>query len=930
MWRVLAVLVLMAMVLPAVPAQAACPSISAPVEPFQAPDTSPGTVSFVGGGWGHGVGMSQYGARNAADMGCSHTQILAGYYPGTTTTSQSTLKAPRVGLRVGNSINVATSTITNTGTDPVQWTMAGTQIHLQAPGTAVKVVQTSPGPRLRLEPAGGGAPLWTQPTSGPTTLSVTLSPPGAASSTRELEISGKTSGGRQIPYSRGTYRVESGRAGPSDTFQQVIDVTMEDYLLGLNEMPSSWPTEALRAQAVAGRSYAQAVIAPRSGCTCTIWDSTLDQVYGGSLRERDAPTGYQLWKSAVTSTASRVQVHNGTVIPTFYSSSNGGVSMVDGLGRPYLPGQNTSGWDNAATGNSRHRWTSNFSVDQITDEFELDTLTAIETDLTSVGRVYEITFIGTDTASAPREITVRGRDLRTRLGLYSDFYAVTYTPRENPWRFDQFVATDIDGDGRDEFTFHDRAAGLIQVFAGGTTKDLGPPVADIPGLWPGWTGLAACDLDGNGDDEWLFHHRPSQVVAVYPGTSAHRLGSRIGTLTIPTRWATVGCGDVYPGGGEELLLHDPVSGQVAIHMASASAVGAQLSILDVGTDVSLARLVDVEGDRRAELLTYDDQSGRLMIRSLTEDATLAQTQADIVVASGWDEIVPTRIEAGGGHQLMFSRPAARQIVSYRLAVTPWPGDVQTRQQLGTNWDVMTAAPISDADRSDIVFHRTATGSTLVYATDESGAISQRLSGVRYAPGWNDLVPIRTGTATTMLFHRADVGSLVVYSLRPDGRIKTKLSGYRVAPGWSQILAVDVDNDGTDELLFHRASTGQILVYDLAASGRLGNLMSSYRVAAGWDNLVAIDIDGDGARELTFHRHSNGRTIAYHLRNDGRLGSSLSPGALGGDRTSLTAAQRDADASEELVSYGRDNGIFEVATGEVIVGLGSRITGYDLP
>lgn len=54
-----------------------------------------GSFAFAGRGWGHGVGMSQWGAKAMADMGYGYDQILSHYYAQTTLSDGIVVKAPR-------------------------------------------------------------------------------------------------------------------------------------------------------------------------------------------------------------------------------------------------------------------------------------------------------------------------------------------------------------------------------------------------------------------------------------------------------------------------------------------------------------------------------------------------------------------------------------------------------------------------------------------------------------------------------------------------------------------------------------------------------------------------------------------------------------------------------------------------------------------
>ena len=74
---------------------AVAPAVGANPDPSPAPGlTSP--VTFYGRGWGHGVGMSQYGARGRALAGQDAATILAHYYPGTTLATVDAARPVRV------------------------------------------------------------------------------------------------------------------------------------------------------------------------------------------------------------------------------------------------------------------------------------------------------------------------------------------------------------------------------------------------------------------------------------------------------------------------------------------------------------------------------------------------------------------------------------------------------------------------------------------------------------------------------------------------------------------------------------------------------------------------------------------------------------------------------------------------------------------
>ncbi len=113
----------------------------------------------------------------------------------------------------------------------------------------------------------------------------------------------------------------------SDGLVVLDNVTMDDYLLGIQEVPFSWPMESLKAQVVAARTYlAWTIRRGRAGAGATygfdICASSACQVYGGL--DQVATEAGARWEEAVLSTANQILVYDGTPAFTMYSSTTGG------------------------------------------------------------------------------------------------------------------------------------------------------------------------------------------------------------------------------------------------------------------------------------------------------------------------------------------------------------------------------------------------------------------------------------------------------------------------------------------------------------------------------------------------------------------------------------------------------------------------------
>ncbi|NAZ77102.1 SpoIID/LytB domain-containing protein [Kineococcus sp. T13] len=267
-----------------------------------------GSFTFVGHGYGHGIGMSQWGAQSRAVAGQGYRTILDFYYPGTAVASREN-RTLRVGL-------TALSTPAVTVAAPT-----GAALSLSTSGRKVE-----PGQRLVVTGAGGGLAAgvggaWQEAWGG----AVTVSGPDGVLLVK--------ADGTSVRY-EGTVRIVPG----SPNLTVVNDVPLETYLRGVvpAESPSSWNAEALKAQAVAARSYALSVL--RAQAQTDICDTTACQVYRGA-ESRDA-AGRTTWttpastNAAIAATAGEVRAHGGEVAFTQFSSSNGGWSVAGS--KPYL------------------------------------------------------------------------------------------------------------------------------------------------------------------------------------------------------------------------------------------------------------------------------------------------------------------------------------------------------------------------------------------------------------------------------------------------------------------------------------------------------------------------------------------------------------------------------------------------------------------
>jgi SpoIID/LytB domain protein len=316
----------------------ACWAVAAPAA---SADTS---FAFNGGGWGHGVGMSQWGARGMAAQGSSANAILTHYYSGASVGPMATSQI-RVLLATASTFTVTPGTTTSfnqlfgatvgTTAAPVTVTNQGGTIALRGgvTGTATALV-------IPL----GGAPL-------------KLSPPG-------------------YRYLRGSVIITTNGSGLRAV---LAGVSMQEYLYGLGEMPSSWPAAALQAQAIAARTYAQKKVnAAAGGGSYDIVGGLPDQSYLGFDKEGGA-SGAQ-WVGAVDTTAGQVVTYGGALIDAVYSASSGGYTEDSGTvwvnTLPYLKGVPDA--PDLTGGNPNGTWTRSYTGSQLGTWFGVGQVTSVQ------------------------------------------------------------------------------------------------------------------------------------------------------------------------------------------------------------------------------------------------------------------------------------------------------------------------------------------------------------------------------------------------------------------------------------------------------------------------------------------------------------------------------------------------------------------------
>src|SRR3954464_5507447 len=280
------------------------------------------TFTIRGAGFGHGVGMSQFGALGYAQHGAGYADILSHYYSGTTLGSAPSdavvrvlLQSPRIASFTGAS-RAGTRTLHPNKTYQAASTLGG-QV----------VLRSSSGRRL----AAYAAPM-TVTGSGP------------------LKLNGNASNGLRDGTYRGWVEFRPSTVGG---VLAINAIGLEQYVAGVvsAESPSSWPAAALQAPAVPARAYA--ITSSAGGAQgFTQYADTRSQMYKGVAAEGPATN------QAVNATRGRIVTYAGKPVTTYFFSTSGGrtedvENSLGGAPKPWLrsvddPYDTVSPW---------HRWT---------------------------------------------------------------------------------------------------------------------------------------------------------------------------------------------------------------------------------------------------------------------------------------------------------------------------------------------------------------------------------------------------------------------------------------------------------------------------------------------------------------------------------------------------------------------------------------------
>ena len=441
---------------------------------------------FDGGGWGHGLGLSQYGSQGMALDGYTYHEIIDHYFSGADVKHLNTIGAEAwlydpealwVGMyqnqvvqtfeAIGNDIDVCQ---TGDGTDTCD-----TPDETLTDGQTLTVMVSGTDPLECERSVDGG-----EATAGDCWIDVTWD---EDPQNRRVETG-------TLQFARGTLRLRPNLVTDPDKFHISVSVDLEKYIYGIAETLLHWHDETLKTQAVIARSYgvANALTAAngsgdlwtssKNDCWCHIGSTAASQNYdawSGGLATEGDPTNGADWRNAVDATEFEIVTHpsigsGNTIISTFYSSSNGGWSennedVWGGAPQPHLRSVEDP-WSADPNLNPLANWTVFVSDDDMATALGWDRV--LDAFVLEGPPGLQVRFTGKDGGSNVEAI-LDGTDIRTILNIYG------YREGGLAVRVSPYITTVTDPPGFDDIVGHLFEGDIEWAAEEGITKGCNPP-----------------------------------------------------------------------------------------------------------------------------------------------------------------------------------------------------------------------------------------------------------------------------------------------------------------------------------------------------------------------------------------------------------------------------------------------------------------------
>ena len=387
----------------------------------------PASISFSGKGYGHGVGMSQIGARGLALAGDTATAIINYFYPGSDVIPLTDDQILRV--NIGNQLTAASlksdtpgmslQLISGDGIEPqvISTLAAKDSVRLTVSANKVAITTTQVGITTILTPVDQLTIRW----SGTRYLA---GPDSVLSLTHTKKTTRYRYGQIQVKV------IKDAKLGNRLAIVNQVRIH-DEYLWGISEVPSSWPAAALEAQAIVSRSYAMSKVGKiQKSCDCELYSTISDQNFAGFAKEAELRWG-QIWKAAVSRTSvsentGLTVTRNAAPIRTYFGSSTGGVTETSKNAWGSDVGYTFSVPDpwslDPKLNPSFHKWKREITQAVLASAFGLPDVVSVK--ILSLNETGSVKLVE-GKSSTGKKVKVSGETFRSRSKLPSTWFSLT-------------------------------------------------------------------------------------------------------------------------------------------------------------------------------------------------------------------------------------------------------------------------------------------------------------------------------------------------------------------------------------------------------------------------------------------------------------------------------------------------------------------------